>query len=96
VVIEQTQVHLDLYLPQSRRFKRTLELYGPVDPQTSVFKMMGTKVELTLQKEDRRSWNLLERSEREIPGYNLTFGVGGRTGTIGAKELVLDEGNRSR
>ena len=27
-------------------------------------------------------------------GFNLTFGVSGRTGTVGGKELILDEDNK--
>ena len=33
---------------------------------------------------------MLEKSDRSVP-MNLTFGVGGRTGTIGAKDLILDD-----
>ena len=38
------QIVLDLHLPQSKRFKRTIELYGPVDPVASSYKFFGTKV----------------------------------------------------
>lgn len=51
------------------------------------------QVELKLQKQDTRSWNLLEKSNRDLGNINLTFGVGGRTGTIGAKQPVLDANN---
>ena len=57
--------------------------------------LIGTQVELVLKKQDTRSWAVLEKSDRSIP-LNLTFGVGGRTGTIGAKELILDDQNASR
>lgn len=53
------------------------------------------QVELILKKQDTRSWAVLEKSDRSVP-LNLTFGVGGRTGTIGAKELILDGQNASR
>ena len=43
-------------------------------------------MELILKKKDTRSWNVLERTDHSIPGFNLTFGVAGRTGTIGSKE----------
>lgn len=55
-----------------------------------------SKVELNLKKKDNRSWNLLEQTNVDLGGFNLTFGVGGRTGTIGARELVLDDANRAR
>lgn len=49
-----------------------------------------------LTKADRRSWPILEKTSRPIEGYNLTFGVTGRTGTIGGKELILSEENKAR
>lgn len=48
-----------------------------------------------LKKQDTRSWAVLEKTDQAVP-MNLTFGVGGRTGTIGAKELVLDGQNAVR
>lgn len=108
-----SKISFDLILPGPKRFRRSIELYGPVDPDASSYKYYGTKVSLTiwihlasspdrhlqvelvLKKQDTRSWAVLEKSDRSIP-LNLTFGVGGRTGTIGAKELVLDEQNAGR
>lgn len=87
------QVHLDLYLPGQKRFKRTICLFGPVQPQESFHKFYGTKVEVQLKKSDTRSWTLLERTNHSVGNFNLTFGVGGRTGTIGGKEIILDEQN---
>ena len=55
-----------------------------------------TQVELKLKKKDNRSWTLLEKTDRDLGNINFTFGVGGRTGTIGAKELILDDANRAR
>ena len=48
-----------------------------------------------MKKQDTRSWAVLEKNDRAAP-LNLTFGVGGRTGTIGAKELILDDQNATR
>jgi hypothetical protein len=42
---------------------------------------------------DTRSWVVLEKTNQNLGGLNFTFGVGGRTGTIGGKNLVLDETN---
>ena len=53
------------------------------------------KVELELKKKEGGSWNLLEKSDRDLGGFRLTFGVGGRTGTIGGKEAVLSEENKA-
>lgn len=58
--------------------------------------MRIVEVELHLKKQDTRSWILLEKTTKDIGNISLTFGVGGRTGTVGAKGLVLDEANKSR
>lgn len=50
-------------------------------------------MEIRLKKRDGRSWALLEKTDRDLGPVSFTFGVTGRTGTVGAKELVLDEQN---
>ena len=95
-----------------KRFRRVLDLFGPIDPARSSVHYLNTKVcinnaqyrevawfvqvELNLRKQDTRSWNLLEKSHRDLGNINLTFGVGGRTGTVGAKQPVLDKANNGR
>ncbi|TFK55178.1 chord-domain-containing protein [Heliocybe sulcata] len=96
VEFEETQIHIDIYLPQSKRFRKSIELFGPIDPQASTYKVYGTKVEILLKKHDTRSWTILEKPQRDLGPISLTFGVGGRTGTIGGKELVLDDTNKTR
>jgi hypothetical protein len=49
-------------------------------------------VDITLQKPAAASWPVLELppvGSELPPGYALTFGVSGRTGTVGGKEIVL-------
>jgi len=97
VKFEDDKLHLDLYLPGSKRFLRTVTLYGPIDSSSSTIQIYGTKVEVILAKQDGRSWNMLEKPPNDIAlpeGFNITFGVTGRTGTVGGKELVLDEDNK--
>ncbi|KAG5730679.1 Cysteine and histidine-rich domain-containing protein [Termitomyces sp. T112] len=96
VEFEETQVKFTIYFPESKKFSRTLDLFGPIDPKQSTYEVLGTKVELHLRKRDGRSWTLLEKTSQDIGNISLTFGVGGRTGTIGAKELVLDDVNKAR
>ncbi|KAL0947420.1 hypothetical protein HGRIS_013531 [Hohenbuehelia grisea] len=96
VQFKEEQVDVDLYLPDCKRFKRTLDLFGPIDPAASSFSVLGTKVELHLRKQDSRSWTILEKTTQDLGNISLTFGVGGRTGTIGAKNLALDESNKAR
>lgn len=52
-------------------------------------------MELVLKKKDNRVWNVLEATDQDL-GFNLTFGVGGRTGTIGSRAAVLDDENKLR
>ncbi|KAJ7837001.1 chord-domain-containing protein [Mycena olivaceomarginata] len=85
---ERSQISFDLYLPDSKRFAKAVPLFGPIDPAASSFSFFGTKVELNLKKQDNRSWTILERTTQDLGNVSLTFGVGGRTGTIGAKEIA--------
>lgn len=58
---------------------KTLRLYAPIDPSASTFKVLGTKVDLTLVKEQGGSWPVLEQLAEGVAlpkGYALTFGVG--------------------
>jgi len=96
VKFDETQIHFDLYLPGSKRFQRTVDLFGPIDTASSSYKYFGTKVEVILKKNDTRSWTLLEKTTRDLGNISLTFGVGGRTGTVGAKTPVIDESNKAR
>jgi len=96
VLFEEEQIHFDFFLAGSKRCTRTLNLYGPIDPSTSSYTVFGTKIELVLNKRDIRSWNLLEKTDADLGAFNLTFGVSGRTGTIGSKELILDESNKQK
>ena len=41
------QLVLDLFLPESKRFSKTIDLFGPIDPEASSFKILGTKVRMT-------------------------------------------------
>jgi hypothetical protein len=50
-----------------------------------------------LKKASPTSWSLLAKpadGAAPPPGYALTFGVSGRTGTVGGKEMVLEGGAR--
>jgi len=91
---EETQITVDLHLPGSKRFSRVIDLFGPIDPDQSTVQILGTKVEMNLQKKDNRSWTVLEKTNRNLGNITLTFGVGGRTGTVGAKDVILDETNK--
>lgn len=93
VEFEEWTLKVDLRMPDSKRYTKTFELFGPIDVQKSSYRVLGTKVEITLQKADGRSWPDLEISHapQAVGKYGaaqITFGVQGRTGTVGAKEMV--------
>ncbi|ODN97467.1 CORD and CS domain-containing protein [Cryptococcus wingfieldii CBS 7118] len=94
VTFTDTTLHLSLHLPSLRRIEKTITLYGPISPADSSYRILGTKIEITLTKPKAASWPVLELppAGTELPpGYALTFGVRGRTGTVGGKEIVLAE-----
>lgn len=95
VIIEENQLKLDVFMPGSKRFQKIVELYGPVDVKKSSFQFLNSKIEVKLAKLDGRSWNMLEKTINSGGSLNLTFGVGGRIGTVGGKDMVLDGANRS-
>lgn len=84
---------VSLVLPGNKRFRRTFALFGPIDAPSSSYRLIAPKCEITLAKADARSWPALELDDAAGAGH-VTFGVQGRTGTVGAKQAVYDEGNR--
>lgn len=97
VTFHPQSLDLDLTLPDNKRVRKSLTLYGPIVPEKSTFRVLGSKVDITLVKPQPASWPLLELppAGTELPpGYALTFGVSGRTGTVGGKEIVLSEESR--
>ncbi|KAK4143217.1 cysteine and histidine-rich domain-containing protein [Dichotomopilus funicola] len=76
---EQTLV-LDLPTtdaPVPKRYKASVPLYGLVDPAKSTFKILGTKLEVSLAKADGNSWPVL-RSDDRLTGEILQIGRAGR------------------
>jgi hypothetical protein len=50
VVMEEKSLEVDLPMEGGKRFKMVYPLYGPIDPEKSEYKIMGTKVEFKLKK----------------------------------------------
>lgn len=93
------QLSVNLVLPENRRFTRAFELFGPIDPSASKFRVLPMKCEITLAKADGRSWPSIEKPKPEHAGMfvpQLTFSAGGGRGTTGATEAVLDGINKMR
>ena len=60
---------MDLNLPTTdaptpKRYKAVVPLYGPIDTVKSTFKILGTKLEVTLVKADGSSWPVLRSDDR--------------------------------
>ncbi|KAI3332152.1 Pyruvate/Phosphoenolpyruvate kinase-like domain-containing protein [Xylariaceae sp. AK1471] len=72
---------LDLDLPTNepapKRYKTSVPLFGEIDTQKSTFKILGTKLEVSLYKADGASWPVL-RSDQQRTGEILQVGRAGR------------------
>jgi hypothetical protein len=80
--VEFRERELDLDLPTSdapvpKRYKAQVPLYGSIDPTKSTFKILGTKIEVSLAKADGSSWPVL-RSDDRPTGEILQVGRAGR------------------
>ena len=69
-------ITLDLPTTDKKRYQTKLPTFGPIDPQKSTFKIMGTKIELTLIKADGASWPVL-RSDEKRTGDIIQVGQAG-------------------
>lgn len=70
-------VALDLPTTDQRRYKTDFPLFGTIDTAQSTYKIMGTKVELTLVKTDGTSWPTL-RSDEQGTGEIIQTGRAAR------------------
>ncbi|KAI0547610.1 Pyruvate/Phosphoenolpyruvate kinase-like domain-containing protein [Xylaria curta] len=72
---------LDLDLPTNepapKRYKTSVPLFGEIDTEKSTFKILGTKLEVSLYKADGASWPVL-RSDDKRTGEILQVGRAGR------------------
>lgn len=72
-----TTVTLDLPTADKKRYKTELPLYGEIDTVQSKYKIMGTKLELTLVKTGGLSWPTL-RSDEQRTSEIIQVGRAGR------------------
>ncbi|KAF7508291.1 hypothetical protein GJ744_009436 [Endocarpon pusillum] len=72
-----TTLDLDLPTSDSKRYVETIPLFAAIDQKASQFKIMGTKLELTLVKADGSSWPVL-RSDQARTGEIIQVGRPGR------------------
>lgn len=72
-----TTIDLDLKTLDNKRFKQEMTLFGSIDPETSSFKIMGTKLEFELVKSDGAGWPVLRADDRHT-GEIIQTGQAGR------------------
>ncbi|KAK4128173.1 Phosphoenolpyruvate/pyruvate domain-containing protein [Parathielavia appendiculata] len=80
VEFQERELALDLPTtdaPRTKRYKAQVPLYGSIDPAKSSFKILGTKLEVSLGKADGSSWPVL-RSDDRLTGEILQIGRAGR------------------
>lgn len=74
---DATTINLDLHTTDSKHYQTSMALYGPIKPAESAFKIMGTKLELTLAKADGIGWPVL-RADDPHTGEIIQAGRAGR------------------
>jgi hypothetical protein len=74
---EGETVELDLPTSDGKRYTATVPLFAGIDPEKSQFRILGTKLELTLAKRDGTSWSTL-RSDEQGTGERIQLGRAGR------------------
>lgn len=70
-------VALDLPTADNKRYKAEIPLYGDIDTTQSQYKIMGTKLELTLVKSEGLSWPTF-RSDEQRTSEIIQVGRAGR------------------
>ncbi|KAL2828514.1 chord-domain-containing protein [Aspergillus cavernicola] len=77
VEFTSTALELDLPTTDNKRYKDSYELFAPIDPEQSKFRVLGTKLELMLVKGDGTSWPVLRKDDRWT-GERIQIGSAGR------------------
>lgn len=84
----ENQLLVEFPLPGSDRvYRMKKELFQPIIPESSTFNVYRTKIELKISKANGISWAALEATDR-VTSWT-TFGIDGKTGTVGGKEMFL-------
>jgi len=56
VEFRQRELHVDLPMPDNKRFKQTFPLYGSIDSENSTYMVLTTKIEIKLKKGTSFYW----------------------------------------
>ncbi|KAJ5379125.1 hypothetical protein N7509_012244 [Penicillium cosmopolitanum] len=71
------KIELDLPTMDNKRYQDTYELFAPIDAEQSSFRVLGTKLELTLVKADQTGWPVLRKDDKWT-GQRIQVGNAGR------------------
>ena len=77
VDFQPDHVNLDLRTSDSKRYNTKFPLFAGIKPEESKFRILGTKLEMTLVKADGASWPVL-RSDDKLTGEMIQVGRAGR------------------
>ncbi|GAM41502.1 hypothetical protein TCE0_042f14669 [Talaromyces pinophilus] len=77
VAFTESTVEFDLPTTDNKRFTKTFNLFGPIDPDASSYNIFGTKMDFKLAKKDGQSWPVL-RSDDKWTGERIQIGQAGR------------------
>ncbi|KAL2843128.1 chord-domain-containing protein [Aspergillus pseudoustus] len=77
VEFTSTTITLDLPTTDNKRYKDSYELFAPIDAEKSKFRVLGTKLELTMVKGDGTSWPVLRKAD-PWSGERIQIGSAGR------------------
>lgn len=77
VDLAANSITFDLPTSDNKRYQDTYQLFAPIDPEKSSFRVLGTKLELTLVKADGTSWPVL-RSDDKWSGERIQVGNAAR------------------
>lgn len=70
-------ISVDLHTADNRQYVTEIPLFGTIDADKSAFKIMNTKLELTLVKLDHQSWPTL-RADEQRPDQIIQVGQAAR------------------
>ncbi|KAF1931041.1 CORD and CS domain-containing protein [Didymella exigua CBS 183.55] len=76
VDFQPDHVNLDLRTSDSKRYNTGFPLFAGIKPEESKFRILGTKLEMTLAKADGTSWPVL-RSDEKLTGELIQVGRAG-------------------
>ncbi|KAJ3045707.1 hypothetical protein HDV00_007833 [Rhizophlyctis rosea] len=87
VAFSADELKVDVKFQDGKIFKFHTQLSQPIEPDTSKYEILTTKLEITLKKANGISWPSIE-PKAGITCWT-TFGTTGTVGTVGGKEAVV-------